>query len=158
MCVFTLFFGSINRLRFVEIFCPFHSRESVINLSMLFVQHECSVSDNQNQIEEERKKKMKTNVAKINLRVDFSPFNFQLCSILLFSHFNLFIRSCAMLKCSVQARIFRVWHLSVVFIDILSLQSATRIYFGHFCKWFILLCDSPSLSAFKSRLGKWRKR
>lgn len=141
---------SINPLRFVEISVLLWSCHQFV--SRLFVEHwtandiarskhELCISVFKPTTERKTREREKATVAKINLLVDFSSFNFQLNP--LFSHFS-----------SVHSRVL-FCHLSVVSSIFYLFARQLKIYFGHFCKWFIWLCDSPSLNTFQSRL-RWQ--
>lgn len=84
---------------------------------------------------------------KINLAVDFSSFNFN--SFIVYFRISWIVYA----QCSSHFRVLLAFVCGFHRYFIFSLW-LYRNLFRAFCKWFILLCDSPSLSAFESRLRK----
>lgn len=87
------------------------------------------------------------NVTEINLAVDFSSFNFN--SFIVYFRISWIVY----VQCSSHFQMLLAFVCGFHRYFIFSLW-LYRNLFRAFCKWFILLCDSPSLTAFENRLRK----
>lgn len=141
------FFRKKNRLKFVEIL--FFSG-AIINLSILFFQFQIQHKTHSTfrcRISYFRSTTKPKNVTEINLAVDFSSFNFN--SFIVYFRISWIVY----VQCSSHFRVLLAFVCGFHRYFIFSLW-LYRNLFRAFCKWFILLCDSPSLTAFESRLRK----